>query len=176
MKSKFACILAALLLTAIPLNAYADGTTTLTTTVPAASYTLNIPADQTIEFGTEEKVIGSLTVTESSGFAKGKNLSVNISYTPFSCLNVSTTIPFSLSFYDQENGQSQSISDGGNVTFLGNEDGTVTEIPWEERTAKPGSYYTYEMLKIGVSNRNWGKALAGEYTASITFTAEVVSE
>ena len=176
MKRKLACILAALLLAALPLNAYADGTTTLTTTVPAASYTLNIPADQTIEFGTEEKVIGSLTVTDSSGFAEGKNLNVNISYTPFSCPNVSTTIPFSLSFYDHENDRNLYISDGDSVTFLGNEDGTVTEEPWSEISGKPGSYYTYEKVIILTGSSNWGKALAGEYSAAITFKAEVVVE
>ena len=53
---------------------YAESTTTLTTTVPGATYTLNIPANQEITFGATETNIGNVTVTDSNGFAEGKNL------------------------------------------------------------------------------------------------------
>lgn len=76
--------------------AFADGTTTLSTTVPAAQYTLNIPADQTIPFGATSTEIGNVTVSDSSGFAKGKNLNVTVAYDAFSSADVSTTIPFEL--------------------------------------------------------------------------------
>ena len=76
--------------------AFADGTTTLSTTVPAAQYTLNIPADQTIPFGATSADIGNVTVSDSSGFAVGKNIKVTVTYDAFSSSDVSTTIPFEL--------------------------------------------------------------------------------
>ena len=46
-------------------------------------------------------------------------------------------------------------------------------------TTFTGSSMIYEYLNavgIYVSSENWGKALAGNYTATITFTAKVVAE
>ncbi|MEI3210480.1 MAG: hypothetical protein V8S14_06180 [Lachnospiraceae bacterium] len=58
MKKLSALILALALLVSVIPAAYAanatPNTTTLTTTVPSASYVLNIPADQTITFGKTE--------------------------------------------------------------------------------------------------------------------------
>ena len=56
MKKLFAILLVAALLIPMATVAFAANTTTLTTTVPAATYTLNIPADQKIEFGTTSAI------------------------------------------------------------------------------------------------------------------------
>ena len=97
MKKIFAILLAVTLLASMAtVVSAAESTTTLSTTVPAASYTLNIPADQTIEFGATETNIGNVTVTNSAGFAEGKNLSVTVTYDEFTSAGLSTTIPFSL--------------------------------------------------------------------------------
>lgn len=84
MKKLSALILAlALLVSVIPV-AYAanatPNTTTLTTTVPSATYVLNIPADQTVTFGEIRTYIGNVTVTDSKNFADGKNVDVTVEY------------------------------------------------------------------------------------------------
>ena len=51
MKKLTTLVLALALAASLAVPAFAANTTTLTTTVPAATYTLNIPADQEIPFG-----------------------------------------------------------------------------------------------------------------------------
>ena len=80
MKKFIAIALAVLTVLSFSTVAFAADTTTLTTTVPDATYTLNIPADQEIAFGTIDTDIGSMTVTNSSGFAEGKNLQVSLTF------------------------------------------------------------------------------------------------
>lgn len=171
MKRKFTCILAALLLAAIPLNAYADGTTTLTTTVPAASYTLNIPADQTIEFGKETSSIGNVTVSESDGFAESKNLEVKFIYDDFKCENVATTIPYEItvSTIGATTSTDTTIVSGDSLYFKGNRNGTVDEKGYINTT------FSYEARELfcSIESEDWGKALGGDYSSTITFTAEV---
>ena len=55
------------------------------------------------------------------------------------------------------------------IFFEGKTNGGVSDIPWT-------SDGTYGIKGFGVSIYDWGKALAGEYTATITYTAEVVVE
>ena len=74
MKKLLAVVLAMLTVFSFGTVAFAANTTTLTTTVPDAEYTLNIPADQEIPFGATSTDIGNVTVTNASGFAVGKNL------------------------------------------------------------------------------------------------------
>lgn len=149
------------------------GSTTLTTTVPAASYTLNIPADQQISFGTAHRLIGGLSVTESDGFALGKNLKVCATYTAFTCPDVSTTIPFKLKLSTEDHVSDKNVVWGEetNVYFKGQSDDTVTEYPYVNEDTQWSEY-----LYVNISSTDWGKALAGNYTATIAFTAEVVVE
>ena len=98
MKKFFAIALAvAMFASMATVASAAENTTTLTTNVPAATYTLNIPADQEIPFGATLTDIGSITVTNGTGFAKGKNLAVMPTFDAFICEDASTTIPFSIS-------------------------------------------------------------------------------
>lgn len=158
----------AMLLSLATVASAAENTTTLTTTVPAATYTMNIPADQKIEFGSTETIIGNVTVPESSGFANGKNLKVTITWEDFTCNNVSTTIPF-LVYANATGGNRYSLNNGGSIFFEG---GYGTSLSTSAR--HPGGTYFVDNLSISVSSEAWGKALAGEYSATITFTAEVV--
>ena len=82
MKKLTTLVLALALAASLAVPAFAANTTTLTTTVPAATYTLNIPADQEIPFGATETNIGSISVTDGTGFAVGKNLKVTLTYAP----------------------------------------------------------------------------------------------
>ena len=165
MKKLFAILLVAALLIPMATVAFAANTTTLTTTVPAATYTLNIPADQKIEFGTTSAKLGELTVTNASGFASEKNLSVTVTYTDFTCADVSTTIPFTLFAKNA----SRTIYSGDAVVFNGKSDGTLDAEFHITNTSKDSE------LIFQANSANWSKALAGDYSATITFTAEVVA-
>ena len=171
MKKLFAILLAVMLFASMATVASAE-TTTLTTEVPAATYTLNIPADQKIEFGATATNIGNVTVTNASGFAVGKNLDVTITYDAFTCDAVSTTIPFTLQTVTQS-GEIDKAS-GSVITFLGEESGSVTEEAQAPTTS--GGHLDIFRMMLAIDSADWGKALAGTYTATITFTCEVVVE
>lgn len=182
MKKLSALILAlALLVSVIPV-AYAanatPNTTTLTTNVPSATYVLNIPADQTVTFGEIKTYIGNVTVTDSKNFAEGKNVDVTVEYAPFAAeeAGISTTIPYSL-LQASETNKTHIIASGNKMTFKGKSDGTVNELTMV-RYANGGAYESFYMsnLVVGISSTSWGKALAGDYKSTITFTSEVVAE
>ena len=89
MRKILSLALAIMMVFSMTVMASAANTTTLTTTVPDAEYTLNIPADTVVKYGDERTDIGNITVTGSSGFSLGKNLEVTVTYEPFSCAKVS---------------------------------------------------------------------------------------
>ena len=101
MRKFLAVLLAAMMVLSMATIASAE-TTTLTTTVPDATYTLNVPANQEIAFGAESTDIGTVTITDSSNFAKGKNISVTVTYGDFTCADTTTTIPMALIGYGPE--------------------------------------------------------------------------
>ena len=185
MKKLFAILLAVTMLASMATVVSAAEnakTTTLTTEVPAASYTLNIPADQKIPFGATQTNIGSVSVTNASNFAVGKNVEVTLTYGAFTSENVSTTIPFSVRIQDADDDFISSddyinLASGDAMTFLGKADGSVYEFQWENYSAPNGQFTRhYDATMICINSADWGKAMAGEYTATITFTAEVVAE
>ncbi len=176
MKKLIALVMAVILLAATPTTVLADGTTTLTTTVPAeVQYTLNIPADQTVEYGTLEVDLGAITVTDSQGFAEGKNLSVTIDYTAFTAEGVDTTIPVQLVKGNKVNinFSRPKVASGSNIIFEGQKNGTVLQYP-KYIPENVGKYYDADIWLISISSTDWGKALPGDYTSTITFTSEVV--
>ena len=163
-----ALVVALITVLTIPTVAFAANQTVLTTTAPAATYTLNVPADQEIPFGTESIEIKGLSITDPVGFAQGKNIEVSISYDSFTCPDVNTKIPFSLAlvFYQTYTEASREITSGDSLLFKWNYnkfDAIENELP-------------FSSIKFVAKSSDWGKALAGEYTATITFTAEVVAE
>ena len=179
MKKLFAILLAVTMLASMATFASA-AETTLTTTVPAASYTLNIPANQEIPFGATSTKIGNVTVTNASGFANGKDLKVTVNYDAFTCSETTTTIPFGvrLTTNDEFTPNYIQIPSEGSFVFLGKADGSVNQKvvfrSWDTSTSTQYAYI--DNLEIVVASADWGKALAGEYTATITFTCEVVVE
>lgn len=180
MKKLSALILAlALLVSVIPV-AYAanatPNTTTLTTTVPSASYVLNIPADQEIPFGQTSMGIGNVTITNSKSFAIGKNVDVTVVYEPFTAENVgtSTKIPYTLQQWSSDQSVKFDFASGGKMVFKGKADGTVAK----NTVFSFASSRSTEMAQMGIKieSTDWGKALAGNYKSTITFTSEVVAE
>ena len=175
MKRISALILAlALLASALPAAFAANATpntTTLTTTVPSATYVLNIPADQEIPFGQTETNIGNITITDSENFAYGKNVKVTISHESFISENVSTQIPYSLIGVGADESVRPSISE---LTFEGKTDGTAKEKATISNGPLASKHSTMEAVRVVVLYADWGKALAGDYKSTITFTSEIV--
>lgn len=186
MKKLIALALAVTLLASMAVSASAANTTTLTATVPAAGYTLNIPANQEVNFGTTQADIGNITVTDSSGFAVGKDLQVTVTYDAFSADKISTQIPYSLSLYaegSKTEGQwaypfaTKELHSGSVLLFSGKASGSVAErieLETNYKTASGTTMIPVTSIRFNALSKNWGKALAGEYSSTITFTAEVV--
>lgn len=190
MKKLFAVLLVvAMLASMATVVSAAENTTTLTTTVLSASYTLNIPANQNITYGATETDIGTITITESENFAAGKNVDVSVVFDgSFKCQDASTTIPYQLKLKANDVGYYKYdtilLNSNDTVTFKGLQDKSVSE------KATASFPYTFtggsqtetnrdanvDALLLCITSEDWGKALAGEYTATITFTTEVVVE
>lgn len=170
MKKLFAILLAVAMLASMATVASAAETTTLTTTVPAATYTLNIPADQEIPFGATKTEIGGVSVTNATGFAVDKNLEVTLIYNNFTSESVSTEIPYMLEILSS-GGTYRNVPSGNVLTFHGVEGGGVKETPFFT-----ADMYCRDEMYLNVVSEDWGKALAGEYSTTITFTCEVVVE
>ena len=179
MKKLLSLALALLMLASVATVALAS-TTTLTTTVPPATYTLNIPADQEIPFGAVLTEIGAISVTDGAGFAAGKNLKVMLTYDAFASDEIATTIPFKLSMKDsniQTYYNSFDLPSGESLTFKGKSSGATDEYCIYTYSIADGSRtLTLDTTSVYIASTDWGKALAGDYTATITFTAEVVAE
>ncbi len=169
MRKLTALFLALTMVLSFAVVAYAANDTVLTTSVPAAVYTLVIPKDQTVEFGTQSKNLGTVTVEEASGFAIGKNLEVTVTYTPFTNSSNASTIPYTLYSYGENAGGRNSFTSGKALTFNGRTDGAVSA------GFEHGDNENQTGVGILIQNSDWGKALAGEYTTTIHFSAEVVN-
>ena len=181
MKKLSALFLALVLLVPAVPTAFAanttPNTTTLTTTVPSATYVLNIPADQTVTFGETRTYIGNVTVTDSKNFAEGKNVAVLVEYAPFAAETegVSTTIPYTLyqtsaaSSSEASKADTFAFTTGRKLIFKGKADGTVNEL-----TGVSSSNYSMKNMFVNIKSQDWGKALAGDYKSTITFTSEIV--
>lgn len=165
MKKLLSLAMALMLMVSMATMASAS-TTTLTTTVPGATYTLNIPADQEIPYNATSTKIGNVTVTDTSGFAVGKNLEVKVEHTAFTSEQTDTDIEFGIYL---EDGNQMIKPMSGALLFKGQNDGSVTE------RAVLNSVLVKTLLVI-INDAAWGAAQPGNYTATITFTAEIVSQ
>ena len=171
------CLALVLLVSAVPTAFAANttpNTTTLTTTVPSATYVLNIPADQEIPFGQTRMGIGNVTITDSKSFAVGKNVEVTVVYEPFTAedAGISTKIPYELQLWSSGSTK-YPISSGAKMVYKGKVDGTVAE---KTEFTYSKVQFTMEQLGLEVESTDWGKALAGNYKSTITFTSEVVAK
>ncbi len=173
MRKLIAFVMAMTMVLSFAVVAYADGDTVLSTSVPDAEYTLVIPANQTIEFGATSTELGTVTVQDSSGFAKGKDLAVTVTYSPFTNSSNESTIPYSLYAISNSAYGDVTLASGKRITFSGASSGTVGGvfgIRNENNLSVPCSE-----IGIAIESDDWGKALAGEYSTTIHFSAEVVN-
>lgn len=181
MKKLTTTIAAILLISCFIATSASAATTTLTTAVPGGDYTLVIPDNQEIPFGTTSRNIGSVKVSNATGFAIGKNLNVAVNYGPLASSTVETTIPYNLySYYARSTSSYNTMSNAklennGVLTFTGKSDGTVRSHYNDSNSNYSGEYLWYD-LTFNASSSDWGAALPGDYSSTITFTAEVVRE
>jgi len=176
MRKILSLLLVVMMVFSMTIMASAENTTVLTTTVPDAAYTLNIPATYVIDFGATSTEIAVPTVTDESGFAEGKNLRVSFSYDAFTAPNVSTTIPYTIG-YTVINGENYNFPTNA-LIFEGKTNGVVSSAyPAAVDGNKPhNTDSSIKNLVINVKDTAWGKALGGTYTSTITYSAEVVVE
>ena len=175
MRKTIALILVVCTLLSFTVAASADSftsTTTLTTKVPAASYTMKIPADQTIKYGAQITEIGIVTIEDSEGFSAKKNVEVTVGFTEFTSKGVDTTIPYKIIAVLGGN----YINDTEFVLrFEGQQDGTVKSKATSIISGVTNnSSDTLDHMAIMISSDAWADALAGDYTSTITFTSKVV--
>ena len=187
MKKAIAILLVVMLVVSMAPAAFAS-TTTLTTNVPDATYKFSIPADTKIEYNALDTGIGYVEVTESAGFATGKNLEISIEYGPFiNDANPEATIPYTICA-DYASSTSESapatshsnhyLTSGNSITFKGMNNGKVARLAFIS-SSYTGSSMIYNYcgdLGVRIDSESWGKALGGDYTSTITFTAKVVQE
>ncbi len=157
-------------------------TTTLSTTVPEATYTMNIPANQEITYGATTTSIGTVTITDAENFATGKNVYVKVEYDgTFKADGVSTTIPYSIKQQGEYKNTpySKAVASGEYLTFLGVSSGVVNSYFYLTQDVFGSGIHYYndnQCLNVLISSTDWGKALGGEYSTTITFTAQVSNE
>lgn len=185
MKKTLALLLALVLIVASAPAAFATSETSqsikLTTTVPSAAYTLNIPTDTEIVYGAKDTSIGYLTITDSRGFFEGKNVKVELKGDKFSSKTTSTYIPYSvgvnytsdLNTSDPATSHHETAYNSGRwMIFRGTNNGNVERLAYD---SYGGTECYVGDLGILISASAWCKALAGDYTSTITFTASVTS-
>ena len=107
MRKVLSLIFTVMLIFSIPTTALAESTT-LTIDVPEASYILNVPANQAIDYLAAEKNIGSITVSDTSGFSASKGITVSVTYDgQFGTPKSKTKIQRELQKWRQENGNTE---------------------------------------------------------------------
>lgn len=163
-------------------SAQASGTITLTTSVPAASYTLNIPADVNVAYNATATSLGNVTVSNSAGFSSGKDLQVTVNYSAFTSGTASTTIPYSLYVYHKADGyyavEGNLLASGSALLFKGQGTGAVdakATCSIVDLVSGSPDTRSVENITIGISSADWAKAQSGSYSSTITFSAKVVN-
>lgn len=167
MKRTACFLLAFILVFSMPINVLAESTT-LTIEVPEASYILNVPANQAIDYLASEKNIGSITVSDTSGFSASKGITVTVTYDgQFGTPKYASAINYSLVCKGTDSETRYDLKSGDYITFAGNANGTLNNNP----TLPDGS--PANELIILIDTACWDTALGGIYSTTITFNADV---
>lgn len=167
MRKVLSLIFTVMLIFSIPTTALAESTT-LTIDVPEASYILNVPANQAIDYLAAEKNIGSITVSDTSGFSASKGITVTVTYDgQFGTPKYASAINYSLVCKGTGSETRYDLKSGDYITFTGNADGTLNNNP----TLPDGS--PANELIVVIDTACWDTALGGIYSTTITFNADV---
>ena len=162
MKKLTALLLVLVLICSLSVTAFAageqTGTTTISVTVPEASYTIHIPADMTLEYGnTEIQDIGTIYVSDVENPTGSIKVVVKSSG---DLTNESNSIPVVYYFNGEQESYSFELPSTGGAALV------YTD------KADGSSYYT--TLKVGAKVPDW-TAEPGTYTATLTFAFSFVN-
>ena len=174
MKKLMALLLVMILMLSTVCVASAE-TMTLTLTVPEAEYTLVIPQNVEVSFGIKEEFLGAFYVEDTSGFSERKHLGVTVTASPFTSETTHTTMPFTL--VGDEEGMVPDRVDLGTTAFLlfqGQADGSLST--YSKCTLIGDGNRTITLLYIQFEEEDWASLQPGDYTAVITFEAEIIED
>lgn len=162
-------VLALALVFSMVISASAESTT-LTIQVPEPSYTLNVPASQSIDYLASEAFIGGVTVTNTSGFASAHEVWVQVTYSgQFGTPQYATAINYSLKCKGHDSDTRYDFSSGSNVVFTANSDGTLNSRP-RLLDGSPADEFI-----VVIDTSCWDTALGGTYTTTITYQASIAA-
>lgn len=152
MKKVLSLIFALAMMFCLSATAFAaEGSQTVTTTVPEAGYVLTVPAATEIPYGTTEAFdLGECTISVPNG---GISIDVTVTGDCFSSATpgVITTIPYVLSRYDDEIAKAE--------YHFGSDMG----------------FDTFHMYMF-VAQEAWEAAQPGAYTTTVTYSASLHSD
>lgn len=138
--------------------------------VPTPSYTLNIPAAQTVPFGAQTYSLALPTVSEAGGFSAGQVIALTIGHTAFVSDTASTAIPFEIKVVSTEG--AEYTLDEGSVYYHALNDSSAAATP--SLVFAGGDSVELSQLMLHFATADWQRALGGEYSADITFTSAIV--
>ena len=165
-------ILLIALLLVLPLATVASAATmTMTLTVPEAEYTLVIPQNQQIPFRSKGEMLGPVSTKNASGFAEGKNLRVTVSAAPFTSATTDTVLTYTLSGQQAITGGKEfALGTNFDIVFEGQSDGSLGFSKVMTGSGLEG----FDCLEIDFNEDDWDDLKPGDYTATITFNAQIV--
>ena len=161
MKKILSLLLALTLLCSLSVTAFADtsGDQTVTLTVPEApspTWTLNIPADTTVEYRAASTALATPTITNVSDL--DGLIYVYIGYTGnFS--SGSNTIPFTLMGHGQ--------------TILKGDESSRSVMGIYRNESGYENYYPEGAMTLDITEDAWNAAAPGTYSTVITYTSEI---
>lgn len=124
-----------------------------------------IPNDLEVPFRADSVAIGTVSVKDAAGFAEGKNLKVTVSAAPFTSDTTDTVMPYTLSA-----GGGNPFGEADYIFFAGKSDGTLgtAQVSTSSGFEEAGTWH------VNFEAEDWDALKPGNYTASITFSADVV--
>ena len=138
------------------------------TTIPAVSWTLVIPADTSLPFGTTEKDLGDVEIKNIQNQIGNKHIRAYLDTNCLFCLtsDINTTFPFDIyvvrNTTDLVPERAYTLRNKGYVSKL-----------VEVSTAAAGTTTLSSSLKILVDEDAWNSAALGKYAAYLTFTSRL---
>ena len=155
-------LLAALCILPVTALAGTGGDQTITLTVPeetSPTWTLNIPADMTVEYKATSTALTMPTITNVSDLADEKMIAVEIRYTGnFS--SGSNTIPFTL------------VGPGGGTISQGSSLGATVVGQYLNASGYTDNYPNGAMT-LNITEDAWNAAAPGTYSTVITYSSGV---
>lgn len=164
----FLCSLTLVLSLGVTAFAEPSGYTTITTEVPACTWTLEVPQSRSISFGTEEEELGTVRITNIQNQRENRNIHAYLDTNCLFCLttDINTTFPFDIQVYRH------SVELVPELIYTLRNKGYVSTLV-EVSTAKAGETTLESTLTILVDPSAWNSAPEGKYEANLVFSSSI---